>query len=100
MVAERELSREPMGCVSQEMVDRQLSASCVVAYALWGLCLGLWAVSWLIGQEQIGRLSIITCGAAATATVRTYCLLVLERVKNALVVTREVTGHSVVKPMR
>lgn len=81
------------------MVDRSFNVSvgCVVAYGLWSACLTLWCVSWITHLAPLGQLSLIICGMAVVATIRTYFIGFHERMKTALAVTREAGS---VKPIR
>lgn len=58
------------------MEDRATSLGCVVAYTLWTISGLLMLTSWLIWDdhlaEHLGRTGLIVCGAAVTATVRSY----------------------------
>lgn len=80
------------------MVDRSISAGVVVACTLWVVCLGLWGLSWVAGEE-IGRLSLIFCGAAATATIRSYIVCHEEQMKMALTVTSTVGSEGPLAPV-
>lgn len=75
-----------------------LSLSCLVAYGLWLLSVGLVITSLIVESVEIGRVSLILCGAAITATVRTYCIVLGRRIEAALIVACE-TPQEVV-PMR
>lgn len=84
-------------------VSVSVSANCLCAYALWAAVGVLLGVSWAIGSDNVGRLAIIACGAAATATIRSYFVAQSRRIRNAL----QVTGHfrsdredARVRPMR
>lgn len=81
------------------MVDREISAGAVVAYLLWALSLTLCAVAWVVGDLDVGRLSIILCGAAATATVRTYFVAQSDRIRAALIVAATEHPDGRVRPM-
>lgn len=82
------------------LIDREISAGAVVAYLLWTLSLVLCGVAWLADDLDIGRLSLIVCGAAVTATVRTYFVCQGERIRSALTVTSVVRGDASVRPLR
>lgn len=82
------------------MIDRDIRAGTVVAYLLWALSLTLCGVAWAVGSLDIGRLSIILCGAAATATVRTYFVAQAERIKAALAVTAIARESGSVRSLR
>lgn len=82
------------------MIDREISAGTVVAYLLWALSATLCAVAWAVGDINVGRLSILLCGAAATATVRTYFVAQSERIKAALIVAVTERPDNRVRPMR
>lgn len=82
------------------MVDREISAGTVVAYLLWALTFTLCIAAWVMGDINVGRLSIITCGAAVTATVRTYFVIQSERIRAALIVAATERPESRVRPMR
>lgn len=88
------------------MIDREVSAGAVVAYLLWGLTVVLCVGAWVLGDINVGRLSILTCGAAVTATVRTYFVDQAQRIKLALMVTATVRegeparGRGTVRPLR
>lgn len=79
------------------MIDRKVSAGCVIAYALWAIALAVWGMAWVLHVRPLGDLSIIVSGAAATATVRTYFVGHLQRMKTAMAVT-SVVGE--VTPLR
>lgn len=79
------------------MVDREISIGNLVACTLWGACLGLWFVACLMHNEDIGRLSVIVCGGAVTATVRMFLVAQWQRIRTALIVT---DGHPPVRAMR
>lgn len=82
------------------MVDREIRAGTVIAYLLWALSVTLFAVAWIVGDINVGRLSIIVCGAAATATVRTYFVAQSERIRAALIVAMTDDRTAQVRPMR
>lgn len=82
------------------MVDRNISASTVAAYALWALSLTLCVVACAVGNIDVGRLSIIVCGAAVTATIRTYFIALSLRIQSAMTVTSAVRDGSQVRPLR
>jgi hypothetical protein len=52
--------------------DTDISAGCAIAYGAWVASLIIWGVGWGTGSGGLRTLSIIVCGIAATATVRTY----------------------------
>lgn len=81
-------------------MDRDISVSCVVAYGLWVLSFALCALAWALNDINVGRLSLIICGASITATVRTYFVTLSRRMRDAQVVTSTVTGSTRVRPMR
>jgi hypothetical protein len=59
------------------MDDRAWSSTCVVAYALWTTSGLLMVMSMLVWDdapltEHLGRLALILCGVAMTATIRSY----------------------------
>lgn len=80
------------------MVDRQISAACVVAYGLWFACLSIWGVAWVVDAAPVYALSIIFCGAAATATIRSYFIDQNQRIRTSIAAARQ--GGSVVRPLR
>lgn len=82
------------------LIDREISAGVVVAYLLWTLSFTLCVVAWVADNLDIGRLSILLCGAAATATVRTYFVRQAERIRSALAITSVVRGDDSVRPLR
>lgn len=76
------------------MLDKEISASCVVAYGLWLLSIGLLVASWFVPGGDVGRTAIIVCGAAATATIRTYFIALSRRVRAALIVATTESGEA------
>jgi hypothetical protein len=72
----------------------------VVAYGLWALSLALWCLAWLVDVAPLGQLALIVCGGAATATVRTYFVVLHQRIRTAMSVTATVQEGGVVRPMR
>jgi hypothetical protein len=87
----------------EKVMDRRVrvnvSATCATAYVLWAGAVGLWLASWVDHSPTIGRLSLIVCGAAVTATVRSYCVELSQRIRNALAVFYDVERESG-KPVR
>lgn len=69
------------------MKDTQISAACAIGWSLWVASFAIWGLSWLLGLAEIRALSLIVCGAAVTATVRSYFIDQHYRFKTALAVT-------------
>lgn len=82
------------------MIDREISAGIVVAYLLWVLTVGLCIAAWVADDINVGRLSLLLCGAAVTATIRTYFVTQSERIKAALIVAATEQPGGRVRPMR
>lgn len=72
------------------MEDRVVSAGQLVAGVLWTLAFGLWGAAWIVGNSNVGRLSLLICAAAATMTVRCFFTTQQRHIKNAMRVTATV----------
>lgn len=72
------------------MKDFQISVSCVAAYVLWAASLIVWGIGWVTHIDDVGRLSLIICGAAVTAQIRSYIIDQHRRFRNMLAVTASV----------
>lgn len=84
------------------MRDREVSVSagCVAAYLLWALSLTLCMIAWFVDSMDVGRFSLIVCGGAVTATIRTYFVAQHYRIKAALIVAATEPPPALVKPIR
>lgn len=82
------------------MTDKKISAVSVAAGTAWALSLGLWGLAWIISSDDIGRLSLIVCGVAVTATIRSYLVTQDERIRTALAVTSVVRDSVTSLPTR
>jgi len=78
------------------MIDRNISASRVVAAALWTASLLVWVTSWGTEISELATLAIIFAAAAGTAQVRGYLVEQHAKIKTALTVTATVPPKSVV----
>lgn len=74
--------------------ERHISARCLMSSGLWALCVVAWAVSWMVEQPDLGRLSLILCGAAVTVTVKGMFIAQRRYIKSVAAVT-SVVGSSV-----
>lgn len=72
------------------MLEREISARCVLSYALWSVCLIVWAISWALGSDDLGRLGLIVCGAAVTGSVKWMFIQQREHFKSVAAVTGSV----------
>lgn len=71
------------------MRDMKISAGCAVAWGLWAVSVVTFAVAWPLGIEGLSRLSLMLCGAAVTATIRTYFVNQNRMMRNAFELGRD-----------
>lgn len=81
-------------------MQKQVNVTSVVAYSTWVVGFGLWVVSWIVGSDNLGRLSLIVVIAAATGTVRIQFTEHQRAMKNALIVLNGASGERPVRPVR
>lgn len=86
------MAREVRGAAlwRRELVDRDISATCVMAYGLWAMSVALWAVAWALHMSELGQLALIVCGGACTLTVRSYVVTLTQRMRTVMAVVKTV----------
>lgn len=84
------------------MNDQAWSSSCVVAYSMWAVSGLLMALSLLVWDTEVsghlGRMALICCAVATTATVRSYHVASNNIARAAFRLGRE--GRDAVSPLR
>lgn len=70
-------------------VELSTTAGLVIAYAAWALTLATWTIACIVGSGDMRALSIIVCGVAVTATIRTYFVGLHQMVRNAFELGRD-----------
>jgi hypothetical protein len=75
------------------------NATALVAASLWITSLAAWGVSWAVDVFYVSILALLICGAAVTATIRSYFIAQTEQLRNALIVTGR-SSEGDVRPLR
>src|SRR4051794_40924990 len=78
----------PRGGVDM-MTDREVSAGCVVAWLLWGGTVLVFVVGWVVDVAPLRTSAMLVCGAAVTATIRTYFVNQNRMMRNAFNLGRD-----------
>jgi hypothetical protein len=52
----------------------------------------LWGIGWMVKMPEVRSLGFIICGAAVTATIRSYLVTLRRRIEAALIVAVEESG--------
>lgn len=80
------------------MLEREIGLRCLITYGLWVLTVLTWFTSWLADLDDLGRLSLIICGAAATTSIKGMFIEQHRRMKDAIAVTSVVVPFDVSRP--
>lgn len=55
-----------------------------MSVGLWALSVVAWGVSWLLDLPDLGRLSLILCGAAVTVTIKGMFVCQRQYIRNVV----------------
>jgi hypothetical protein len=69
-----------------------------VAYGFWVAAIVMCVLACAVNSPSLGRLSLLSTGVAATATIRSYFITLAVRIKAALIVAA--TEGREVRPIR
>lgn len=71
------------------MKDREISATCVVAYGAWAMTVALMVTGVVFNRSDVRAISLMFCGIAMTATIRGYLINMGCQMRNAFELGRD-----------
>lgn len=63
------------------------SVTCATACLLWVVAVGIWLAAWRLDSPDLRTLSIMVCGGAVTATIRSYFVAWSRHLRTVMQVT-------------